>query len=205
MSTDAPRPSADYELTPEDWEEVNAVHVFENPIYKEQVKNLRVLGSLIFVVLGLLSFLLGYVPGAFLCGIAALIAPVLAGPLQQKAQRQALKKMTEQGISHGTFGPHHVEVRPEGFYHKSSAYQALYRWHAIDEVKERDGWFFVYMGANAFLPIPAEAFPDAASLRDFADDFYARVQDAKEGDAGQLSEGAWQALGAGHGGGGKEG
>jgi hypothetical protein len=168
------RAVAEFELTPEDWEDVNAVHLFESRLHREQLGRVRGASALLFVTLALLTLLLGFGSGALMFGAAALIFPVFVGPMQRRAQRQALRKLTAQGIANGTFGHHTVEVRDEGLFHSTHAYESLFRWHAIDRVKEKDGNFLVYIGPNAFLPIPATAFPDSAALRRFADAFYER-------------------------------
>lgn len=168
------RAVAEFELTPEDWEDVNAVHLFESRLHREQLGRVRGASALLFVTLALLTLLLGWGSGALMFAAAALIFPVFVGPMQRRAQRQALRKLTEQGIANGTFGHHTVEVRDEGLFHSTHACESLFRWHAIDRVKEKDGNFLVYIGPNAFLPIPATAFPDSAALRRFAHAFYER-------------------------------
>ena len=160
---------AEFEITPEDWEEVNAVHLFDGPLHEELVRNTRAV-----------SFLLGWTVGSVLFIAAGLVIPVFVRPLQEHAQRSALKKLGRQGVSNGTFGRHRVEVREEGLLHQTDAFDVLVRWHAIDEVKERSDHIFIYTGPNAFLPIPVTAFPDSASLRTFADAFFARMARARE-------------------------
>ena len=167
--------AVEYELTPEDWEEVNALHLFESGLYSRALRQTRVLTALLFATLALFSLVLGSGWTAALFVLAALGVPGLIGPAQRRAQRRALRALTQQGIANGTFGRHRVEVRDEGLFHATSAFESLFRWHGIEEVRERNGNFLVYIGPNAFLPIPATAFGDSRSLRQFADAFYARV------------------------------
>lgn len=176
-------PAADFELTPEDWEEVNAVHLLNTTLFAEQVSSARTLVFLLFTILAALMLLLNSTLGAVLFGGTALVAPLLVGPLQEKAQRQALKKMGEQGISAGTFGHHRIEVRDEGLYHETSAYEVLMRWHAIEDVKDHGNHLFVYTGTHAFIPIPTTAFPDQASFRRFADAFMKKALGSRTGGA----------------------
>ena len=171
---------AEFEITPEDWEEVNAVHLFDGPLHEELVRNNRAVSFLLLAALAALSFLLGWTVGSVLFIAAGLVIPVFVRPLQEHAQRSALKKLGRQGVSNGTFGRHRVEVREEGLLHQTDAFDVLVRWHAIDEVKERSDHIFIYTGPNAFLPIPVTAFPDSASLRTFADAFFARMARARE-------------------------
>ena len=174
-------PAADFELTPEDWEEVNAVHLLGTSLFAEQVTSARVLVFLLFMILATLMVVLGSTLGAVLFGATSLVAPLMVGPLQEKAQRQSLKKMGEQGISAGTFGHHRIEVREEGLYHETSAYEVLMRWHAIADVKDHGNYLFVYTGTHAFIPIPTTAFPDQASFRRFADAFMRKALGASGG------------------------
>ena len=178
--TDIAKAVAEFELTPEDWEEVNAVHLFDSPLHHQLVGRTRVVSALLFLTLAALSLLLGFAVGAIMFGATALAAPALIGPLHQHAQRRALRKLGEQGISNGTFGHHRVEVRDAGLFHVTDAYESLIRWHAIEDVKQKADNFFVYTGPNAFLPIPVTAFPDSESLRHFADAFYERLEEHRK-------------------------
>lgn len=172
-------PTVDFEITPEDWEEVNAEHVFASPIYREATRSVRVIVGLLVLTLAVLTFVLGSSSTAFFFLLAA--PPLVAGvgPLTRSSQRESLRKLARQGIGNGIFGSHRVEVRPEGLFHATDAYECLLRWHSIERVEEMAGHFFVYTGPNAFLPIPVTAFRDAESLRDFADAFQARMAAAK--------------------------
>lgn len=182
-------PAADFELTPEDWEEVNAVHLMGTSLFAEQVSSTRTLVFLLFTILATLMLVMGSTLGAVLFGATAVIAPLLVGPLQEKGQRQALKKMGEQGIGAGTFGHHRIEVRDEGLYHRTSAFEVLMRWHAIQDVKDQGDHLFVYTGTHAFIPIPTTAFPDQASFRRFADAFMAKALGSR-GEPGMLPDAA---------------
>jgi len=167
--------AVEFELTPEDWEDVNAVHLFDSSLQRRALGRSRVAIGLLFATLAALMALLGFGMGAVVFGAGALAMPALMGPMHEHAQRRALRKMAEEGISVGTFGRHRIEVRSDGLFHATHAYETLLRWHAIQEVKSRDGHFLVYFGPNAFLPIPDTAFPNAETLRRFADAFYERV------------------------------
>jgi hypothetical protein len=174
MTTEA-RPAVEFDITPEDWERVNAEHVFASPLYAEAARNLRVVVGLLAVTLSALAYLIGSSSVAFLFLLAA--APLVAsvGPLTRHAQRNSLRKLARQGVANGVFGHHHVEIRSDGLFHSTHAYDSLIRWHAIERVEEVAGHFFVYTGPNAFLPIPVTAFRDGESLRCFADAFQERM------------------------------
>lgn len=174
-------PAAEFHLTPEDWEEVNAVHLLGTSLYAEQVRSARTLVFALFMTLAVLMVMVGSSLGAVLFAATSLIAPFLVGPIQEKAQRQSLKKMGEEGVSNGTFGHHRIEVREEGLFHETSAYQILMRWHAIEDVKDRGDYLFVHTGTHSFIPIPNTAFPDTAAFRHFADAFMKKTLDARHG------------------------
>ena len=171
-------PTVEYELTPEDWEAVNAAHIFESPVYVEASKNTRIVGGLLFATLSAFCFLSGSATGGILFALAGPPFVYLVGPLMRKSQLASLRKMRRQGISNGLFGRHRIEVRADGLYHGTDAYETVIRWHAIDEVKQKDDHFFVYTGPNAFVPIPVTAFPDAERLRAFSDGFHERMATA---------------------------
>jgi hypothetical protein len=183
MSTDS-CPAAEFELTPEDWAAVNAAHFFDSPLYREATRKGRVVGAALFAALALLSLLQGSADTALLFAVGVVAFPLMIGPLQRRAQRASLRKLGDQGIANGTFGRHRVEVRAAGLFHGTDAYESIIRWHAIDRVVEKAGHFFVYIGPNAFIPVPVTGFPSAESMRRFADAFYDRIASARDGRAG---------------------
>jgi hypothetical protein len=164
--------AAEYELTPEDWEAVNVEHLVDSPLYREASQKTRVIVGLLFLTLALFSLVLGSLLGGFVFALAGPAMVAAVGPLQRSAQENSMRKLSRQGVSNGLFGPHRVEVRREGLFHATDAYESLIRWHAIEGVRERAGHFFVYTGPNAFLPIPVTAFHDATHLREFSDAFH---------------------------------
>lgn len=186
--SEKPIPTACYELTPEDWEDVNAAHLFASDLHKEALKNGRIAGALLFATLAVFSLLLDFTLGTFMFGATALVFPALAGPIQRHAQRRALRKVGEEGIANGMFGLHRVELREEGFYHATSHFESTFRWHAVEDVKEVGDHFFIYMGPNAFVPVPITAFPDSESLRGFADAFFEHLNKGRE-EAARLERG----------------
>jgi len=167
-----PLPAADFEITPEDWEEVNLAHLLESPRYAEATSNSRVIGGLLFATLAVFSAVLGSTTAALMFAIAGPPFVYFLGPLLRKAQKDALGKLRKEGVSNGLFGHHRIEVREEGLFHSTHAFETLIRWHAIDDVREVAGHFFVYTGPNAFIPIPVTAFSDSESLRAFSDAFH---------------------------------
>lgn len=167
--------AAEYEITPEDWEAVNAAHIFDSPLYVDLTRKSRIVGGLLFATLSLFTLTLGSGTGALLFALAGPPFVYFVGPLQRKAQVNSLNRLRKQGISHGLFGPHRIEIREEGLFHATSAHETLIRWHAIDHVREIDGHLLVYTGPNAFLPVPITAFPDADRLRAFAHAFHERL------------------------------
>ena len=172
-------PAVEFEITPEDWERVNAEHVFANPLFHQTTKNLRIVVALLFLTLATLTAVLGSSSAAFFFLVATPLMVAGVGPLTRHSQMNSLRKLTEQGISAGIFGAHRVEVRPDGLFHETEAFESLLRWHAIERVEEIAGHFFVYTGPNAFLPIPVTAFRDSETLRDFADAFQERMANAR--------------------------
>jgi hypothetical protein len=168
-------PAAEFELTPEDWQEVNVEHFFDSPLFKEASENTRVIVGLLFVALALFSLVTGSMLGALAFALTGPGVVAAVGPIQRHAQRESMRKLSQQGVSNGLFGPHRVEIREDGLFHATDAYESLIRWHAIEEVRERAGHFFVYTGPNAFLPIPVTAFHDAEHLRAFSDAFHERM------------------------------
>lgn len=176
-----PSPRADFEITPADWEEVNAAHLFASPLFEESARNIRVIVTLLFLTLAALVWVIGspFTAIALLVAAPAVVAAV--GPLVRHGQKASLRKLCEQGISNGTFGPHTVEIRDEGLWHATDAFESLIRWHAIERVEEMAGHFFIYTGPNAFLPVPVTAFRDAELMRRFSDAFYERIASARAG------------------------
>lgn len=174
MST-AHTPTAEFELTPEDWQEVNVEHFFESPLFREASEKTRIVVGLLFVTLALFAVVSGSMLAALAFALTGPAVVAAVGPLQRSAQRESMRKLSQQGVSNGLFGPHRVEVRDEGLFHATEAYESLIRWHAIEDVRERGGHFFIYTGPNAFLPVPVTAFRDSTHLREFSDAFHERM------------------------------
>lgn len=99
-------------------------------------------------------------------------AMAFMNPALRAGRRAQTRKYAESGIANGMFGPHRVELRPEGMLDATEGYEWLTRWSAIERVEEGEGAFLVYTGPNALLPIPHTAFPDSSSLRRFSDAFF---------------------------------
>lgn len=165
--------SVDFELTPEDWVEVSMQHTATQPQVVKAVRNMRVTFALLMLALAALFFL-GGMPGAgYVFLIAAIFMTATMGPLIRSAQRKRTLEYARTGIANGMFGPHRVELRPEGMLDVTDGYEWLTRWSAIERVEEGEGAFLVYTGPNSLLPIPHSAFRDSESLRRFSHAFFA--------------------------------
>jgi hypothetical protein len=180
--------SVEFELTPEEWVEVSLEHHERQPTTRLAMRNVRALLAALLLVVAMLVGLLGGAGSVALTWLLAggvLLAGV--GPLVRSAQRAQLRRLAEVGIANGTFGHHRVELREDGLLDSTEAYERLTRWPAIERVERGEGAFLVYLGPNAFMPIPYSAFRDAESLRRFGDAFYAL----------QSGEGSWGFLASG--------
>ena len=100
--------------------------------------------------------------------IGVLMVAVLK-PLVRHSQKRQIAKVTDLGLINGIFGHHRVELREEGILNSTSEYDWLVQWSAIEDIKESDGSFLIYSGANSFLTIPSSAFSDTETLRAFGD------------------------------------
>lgn len=172
--------AVEFELTPEDWIEVQMEHSARSAIFKEGKRRVRVTLAALLVLLALLGYLMGSVTVAVTWLLAGGVLLALLGPLVDRSQRKQLRRFADEGIGMGMFGRHRVELRPEGVLDSTTGYEWLQRWPSIDRVEEGEGAFLLYSGPNRFLPIPHSAFPDSETLRRFADTFY-RLRDGAEG------------------------
>ncbi len=168
--------SVEFELTPEDWVEVCAAHSLASPLTRKSLTQVRQLFVVICLLLGILQVLSGFGFGALICVIGAAAGYAALPSLLSRAHRSQFRKASREGIANGTFGPHRVELLEEGVLDVTSGYEWLTRWSSIERVEEQSGTFMIYSGANAFLPIPASAFPDSATLRRFGDRFFAHLE-----------------------------
>jgi hypothetical protein len=163
----------EYELTPEEWIEVQLEHSGRSEAVKTAKVRVRVTFGALFCLLALLGWLMGSTTVALTWLIAGALGMGLLGPALTKSQRKQLERLAREGVGVGMFGPHRVELRPDGVLDSTTGYEWLQRWHAIDRVEEAENAFLIYSGRHRFLPIPHSAFPDAETLRRFADTFYA--------------------------------
>jgi hypothetical protein len=162
-----------FELTPEEWVEVSLQHSSKSPQVREATRNVRVLFGALIAVAALLSILDGGTTAAVVWLAAGSVVMAAMNPLLRASRRKQVRQYAESGIANGMFGPHRVELRPEGMLDATEGYEWLTRWSAIERVEEGEGAFLVYTGPNALLPIPHSAFRDGAELRRFSDAFYA--------------------------------
>jgi YcxB-like protein len=163
----------EFELTPEDWIEVQLEHSSRSILLRQARRNVRVLFGLVVGLLALLSVLEGASSVALTWLLAGGVAVAALGPILRNAQRKQLRRFSQTGIANGMFGHHRVELRADGILDATSGYELLTRWSSVERVEESEGAFLVYWGPNAFLAIPHTAFPDSETLRRFADAFYA--------------------------------
>lgn len=172
--------AVEFELTPEEWIEAQAVHLESLPMVTRAIRTVQGLFLAITVLLGVLELLQGQ---ALLAGLSVAlglaVTPFLPA-LMRHSQRRQLTKVATRGLAHGTFGPHRLELREEGMLDVTSGYEWLTRWEAIDRVEQAENLFLIYTGPQAYLPVPVSAFPDSAALREFSDAFFARVGEADQ-------------------------
>jgi hypothetical protein len=177
----------EFELTPEEWVEVSLQHSSKSPQVREAMRKVRILFGALVVLAVLISLLDGGTTAAVIWAAAGTVVMAVMGPVLRASRRKQVTQYAESGIANGMFGPHRVELRPEGMLDSTDGYEWLTRWSAIERVEEGEGAFLVYTGPNALLPIPHSAFRDSASLRSFSAAFYA-LRERSQGK--ELSEGA---------------
>ncbi|MDH3271662.1 MAG: YcxB family protein [Gemmatimonadota bacterium] len=180
-SSDAPEPTAtepivvEFELTPEEWVDVAMEHNRTSEIFLKAVRQGRRSFALLVVAIAVLGFLGGYAFFSTAWLFAGLTAVALLPISFRRSQKRQYETFARDGIANGMFGTHRVRLTEEGIWDETDSYKRLTRWHAIDRVVDGPGSFLVYLGRNAFLPIPHSAFRDGATLRAFADRFFERM------------------------------
>lgn len=178
--------AVEFELTPEDWIEVQLQHATRSAMFKEAKRKVRVSFATLLLLLALLGYLMGSTTVALVWLLGGALGFATLGSLVERSQRKQLERFAREGIGMGMFGRHRVELRPDGMVDSTAGYEWLSRWPSIDRVEEGEGAFLIYSGPNRFLPIPHSAFPDSDTLRRFADTFYR----LKEGGAADRLPGA---------------
>ena len=167
--------TVEFEFTPEDWARANATHSWNSELTKKALKQMQVLFAMIVGLMALLMLLGGSAVGAIAMLLAGTVLVGVLKPLVRISQRRQIKKLADLGLINGIFGPHRVELQDEGILDSTTGYEFLVRWSAIEDIKESDGSFLIYSGANSFLTIPSSAFPDTETLRAFGDRFFERL------------------------------
>jgi len=169
--------AVEFELTPEEWIEVSLEHAMKSPLVKQARRMVRVFLGLLVILAAWLSAVTGAPSAALMWLLAGFVVMAFMGPLLRSAQRRQITKYADTGITNGMFGPHRVELRPEGILDSTEGYEWLTRWPSIERVEDGEGCFLIYTGPNALLPIPHTAFPDAEALRQFSRAFFALKRD----------------------------
>ena len=165
--------AVEFELTPEEWIEVSLEHAMRSPLVRQARRMVRILLGVLVLLAAWLSVVTGAPSAALMWLLAGGVVTAFMGPILRSAQRRQVSKYAETGITNGMFGPHRVELRPEGVLDSTEGYEWLTRWPSIERVEEGEGCFLIYTGPNALLPIPHTAFPDSESLRRFSRAFFA--------------------------------
>lgn len=181
--------AVEFDLTPEEWVELALEHNRRSPMYRNAIRSGQRSFGLLVVLLALLGLLNGYGLFAMTFLFVGAGVTVFLPRILERSHRKQYEKLARQGIQNGMFGTHRIELLDEGVFDDTDAYRKLTRWHAIDRVAEGPGAFLIYLGSDAFLPIPHSAFRDAETLRAFADRFFERVgkgQEVGEGSEGRI-------------------
>jgi len=177
--TDPTTLTIEFELTPEEWVETVLAHLRKD---RDTRKTTRVGQLLLGFILAMLS--LSALLGGSLYEIPYLVAAfsfaILAFPVTVRfLNKRQLGRMARRGTSNGTFGPHRIRLTPEGMLDETTGYSLLTRWSAIERVDQSEHVLMVYLGPQAFVPIPVSAFRDSDQLRRFSDRFFTEVNAAK--------------------------
>lgn len=167
--------AVEFDLTPEEWVEVALEHNRRSPMYRSAIRSGQRSFGLLVVLLALLGLLNGYGLFAMTFLFVGAGVTVFLPRIFERSHRKQYEKLAREGIQNGMFGTHRIELLDEGVLDDTDAYRKLTRWHAIERVAEGPGAFLIYLGSDAFLPIPHSAFRDAETLRAFADRFFERV------------------------------
>ncbi len=181
--------AVEFELTPEDWVEASVEHAERHPMTRKAFVHIRGLFAALMVVLALLTWTVGLGSTALVWLLGGGVGLAALGPLLRNAQRTSYRRYAEAGIANGTFGHHRIELRPDGLLDVTEAYERLTRWSAVERVEQGQHAFLVYLGPNAFLPIPHSAFRDAEALRGFGDAFHALRAGAEAGPSVEIEAG----------------
>ncbi len=171
--------SAEFELTPEEWVAAVSSFAWDHPLHVENRKRQRRIWTAIMILFATLLLLVGAGPEALIVTIGLGVLIALFPWLYRRALKRAFTRSSRTGVTHGLFGPHRMEVTPEGLRDVTPAYEALWRWRAIGKVEEADGTFMVGTGPSSIVLLPSTAFRDSAHLRDFGDQFFHHLEAAR--------------------------
>lgn len=165
--------SVEFELTPEEWIEVSVQHSSTSPQVREAHRTVQILIGALIVLAALISVLDGSATAGLIWLFVGVVVMAFMRPALRAGQRKQITKYAQTGITNGMFGPHRVELHPEGLLDSTDGFEWLARWSSIERVVDGEGCFLIYTGPNALLPIPHSAFRDSAALRRFSDAFFA--------------------------------
>lgn len=180
--------TVEYELTHDEYVDACGHHMAKSPLVQGPVRRMQFLVFLLCVTIGLLQLLAGWPVAAGLMVVAGVVLALGAPAITRRAQRRQLLRTAASGLVNGMFGPHRVTLLPEGIRDETEGYEWLVRWSAIEGVAEAGDVLMIYLGTNAFLPVPITAFPDRATALAFRDRFL-ELSAAGRGDAPVLGAG----------------
>lgn len=163
--------TVEYELTHDEYVDACAHHMASSPLVQGPVRKVQLLVFLLCATIGLLQLLAGWPVAAGLMGVFGVGLALGTPALTRRAQRRQLLRTAASGLVNGMFGRHRVTLLPEGIRDETEGYEWLIRWSAVEGVQEAGGVLMIYLGTNAFLPVPITAFSDRASALAFRDRF----------------------------------
>ena len=168
-----------FELTPADYVAAAAAHYQSSAWLQAPIRRAQLALGLLAALAALVVWMGGMGP----FGLAWVIAPAAAIGLlpsfARSSQRREIQRVSSRGIANGFFGPHQVRLTDEGIVDSTPAYERLTRWTAVEGVREVNRVLVVYVGPDAFIPIPGSAFLDRDTLEAFRDRFLEKLAAAR--------------------------
>jgi hypothetical protein len=77
--------------------------------------------------------------------------------------------MVNEGKNRDLFGPHRVEISPEGVTEVRPFGQSSTAWQGIERVTRHDDYAYLYINALAAIIVPRRAFPNPQAFEEFVE------------------------------------
>jgi hypothetical protein len=98
---------------------------------------------------------------------AALVSWALIAAYWRFGVGYVIRRSCNEGDGRGLFGPHSLELTPEGIHETTAVSTSTYAWTGIERIADDDSHLYLYVSPTSAYVVPKRAFASAEGARTF--------------------------------------